>query len=185
MADAAHSVLSIRRLWAARFTHGEVSKTQARPLPLERNFRREPAVNKSTPPGLKIPGHVVALSALAGCAALLAYALYDRPAAGRIVMPERPVAAEPSRADLESWATSAQQKVLGTGRLTARESPVTAEAVPNPAAGQLTFAERPVTRTVTHVGASPRREPARARASGRDGWSYSGPSLANLPPPGD
>ena len=141
-------------------------------------------MNKPHRPHSGIPGHVIALSALAGCAALLAYALYDRPAASRLVMPERPVAAEPSRADLESWATSAQQKVLGT-RLTARETPVTADPGPNPAAAQLTLAERPVTRTVTHVGVSPRREPAQTRASRRDGWSYGGPSLANLPPPGD
>ena len=143
-------------------------------------------MNKSTAPRLNIPGHVVALSALAGCAALLAYALYDRPDVRRTAMPERPAAVEPARGDLESWAKTAQQKVLGTGRLTARDREVTVEPSAGPVAGQMTVTERPVARTVTHVGVSPRREPVQApRTSRRDGPSYAGPSLANLPPPGD
>jgi hypothetical protein len=140
-------------------------------------------MNQSNKPRTRIPGHVVALSALAGVAALLAYALNDRPA-DRAARTEPPRAAASPRIDLdESWATAAQQKVLGTGRLTTPES--RAEPFPGRQAGEFTVAERPVTRTVTHVGVSPRRHEA-PRFTPRDASpSYAAPSLANLPPPGD
>jgi len=139
-------------------------------------------------PHRTFPAHVVALCALAGVAALLAYAMYDRAPAARTAAPERPRAAETSRVDLESWATSAQQKALGIGAysLTARESRggVASQPLAAPAAGELIVTERPMTRTVTHVGTSPRRAEA-PRARQRDSWSYAAPSLANLPAPGD
>ena len=141
-------------------------------------------MNQWNKPRTRIPGHVVALSALAGVAALLAYALNDRPA-DRAARTEPPRTAASPRIDLdESWAIAAQQKVLGTGRLTAPESRV--EPLPGRQVGELTVAERPVTRTVTHVGVSPRARHESPRFTPRDASaSYAAPSLANLPPPGD
>ena len=140
-------------------------------------------MNNSQRPRTRIPGHVIALSGLAAVAALLVYALNDRPS-DRAAATERPRAIASPRIDLDqSWATAAQQKVLGTGRLTTHESRV--EPFPGRQAGELTVAERPVTRTVTHVGVSPRRHEA-PRFTPRDASpSYAAPSLANLPPPGD
>ena len=144
-------------------------------------------MNNTQRPRTRIPGHVIALSGLAAVAAALVYALNDRPG-DRAAATERPRAAASPRIDLdESWATAAQQKVLGTGRLSAHESRAGAgaESMSGPKVGELTVAERPVTRTVTHVGVSPRRHEA-PRFTPRDASpSYAGPSLANLPAPGD
>ena len=137
-------------------------------------------MNKSPSPRAGLPGHVIALSGLAALAALFAYALYDRPHPGRTLTPEKPRPAEISRLDAESW-TKSQQKVLGTGvpAFTAR---VATEPLATP---DFTIAQRPLTRTVTHVGVAPRRSETprgNAHAASR---AYAGPSLASLPPPGD
>jgi hypothetical protein len=135
-------------------------------------------MKKSPSPRAGIPGHVIALCALAAVAALFAYALYDRANPGRTVTPAKPRAAAISHFDAESW-TRSQQKVLGTrpGRFTVEQ----AAAAPAP---DFTAAERPITRTVTHVGVAPRRAEA-PRWSKRAASNYAGPSLASLPPPGD
>jgi hypothetical protein len=144
-------------------------------------------MNDSQKPRTTIPRHVIALAGLAGVAALLAYALNNRPAE-RAAMPERPQTAASPRIDLdEAWATAAQQKVLGIGRLTANDSRVgaTGSSFSAPYGGEPTVGERPVTRTVTHVGVSPPRREA-PRLMARDAQpGYAAPSLANLPPPGD
>ena len=138
-------------------------------------------MNKSTSQRAAIPGHVIALSALAALAALLAYALYDRLESGQSLRPEQPRPGEISRIDLEAWANAAQQKVLGTARLTAGAS---AEASSRPQALDYTVAG-PVRKTVTHLGVSPRRADT-PRFNARDASpAYASPSLAGLPPPGD
>ena len=138
-------------------------------------------MNKSTGPRAAIPGHVIALSALAALAALLAYALYDRANSGQPLRPEQPRTGEISRIDLEAWAKTAQQKVLGTGeRLTAGVS----IAAPSDREGPDFTAAAPMRRTVTHVGVSPRRSET-TRWAATDAPPYAGPSLASLPPPGD
>ena len=127
-------------------------------------------MNKSTSQRAAIPGHVIALSALAALAALLVYALYDGVNSGRPLRLEQPRPGEISRIDLEAWANAAQQKVLGTG---AR----------GPQARDFTAAE-PVRKTVTPLGVPRRAETPRFGA--RDASpAYASPSLASLPPPGD
>ena len=138
-------------------------------------------MNKSPSPRVMIPGHVIALLALAALAALFAYALYDRANSGRSLRPEEPRPGAISRIDLEAWATAAQQKVLGTGRLTAG-APV--EPLPGVQARDYTVAV-PVRTTVTHVGVPPRRAETTRRVARDAPPAYAGPSLANLPPPGD
>ena len=135
-------------------------------------------MNKSRSPRAGIPGHVVALTALAALAALFAYALYDRANPGRVWTPEKPRPAEISRIDAESWTTS-QQRVLGTGRLTARAS---AEPL---AAPDFTVTQRPIVGTVTHIGVAPRRAETPRQTARAASPAYEGPSLASLPPPGD
>ena len=144
-------------------------------------------MNSSQKPRRTIPGHVIALAALAGVAALLAFALNDRASLNRAAAPERVAPAPSSRIELDhAWATAAQQKVLGTGRLTASEKRVgtPVESWTAAPAEELTSAARP-TRTVTHVGVSPRRADTSGSGSRNASTSYTGPSLANQPPPGD
>ena len=133
-------------------------------------------MNKSSSPRAGIPGHIIALSALAALAALFAYALYDRSNPGRTLTPEKPRAAEISRIDAESWATS-QQKVLGTGAGRFTVEPVAT-------APDFTVAP-PLKRTVTHVGVAPRRAETPRWSAHAASPAYTGPSLASLPPPGD
>ncbi|HEX2824958.1 MAG TPA: hypothetical protein VHP37_01315 [Burkholderiales bacterium] len=121
-----------------------------------------------------IPGHVIALSALAALAAVFAYSLYERGDPSRTFKPETPRFSDLSRVDAESWRLS-QQRVLGTGRFSVDASLPAADFT----------AERPVTRTVTHVGIAPRRAETPRWTPRAASNAYTGPTLASLPPPGD
>ena len=131
-------------------------------------------MNKPSTARTGIPGHVIALSALAALAAVFAYALYDRGNPERPFTPEKPRFTDLSRVDAESWRMS-QQKVLGTKQVVTE----VAAAAPD------FTAERPIVRTVTHVGVAPRRAETPRWTSLTAAPAYAGASLASLPPPGD